>query len=52
MQAIKSQDYLISFVKVIATTITTINHRLAQAYSLMKSMKWIGEKGFQAAHKI
>jgi hypothetical protein len=36
--------------KVIANTITTINHQFAQTYSLMKGIKEFGDKGRQATH--
>jgi hypothetical protein len=49
-QSTESQQYSLDSAKVIANTITTINHQFAQTYSLMKGIKEFGDKGCQAAH--
>jgi hypothetical protein len=49
-QSTETQQYSLDSAKVIANTISTINHQFAQAYSLMKGIKEFGYKGRQATH--
>jgi hypothetical protein len=49
-QSTESQQYSLDSAKVIANTITTINHQFAQTYSLMKGIKEFGDKCHQAAY--
>jgi hypothetical protein len=43
--------YLYEYAKVIAQTITTINHQFSQAFSLMRGIQKCDKKGCQTAHK-
>jgi hypothetical protein len=50
-QAIESEEYLIKTAKVIAQTISAMNHQFAQTYSLIKGIKALCNKKCQAVHK-
>jgi hypothetical protein len=50
-QATEPEEYLIKIGKIIAQTISAMNHQFAQTYSLIKNIKVFGKKKCQAAHK-